>query len=252
MTAISISDIKPSSQARVINNGSVASLAESMNEIGLRTPITVKPCSKFFQGKEIAAYEIVTGRHRLEAAKMLGWEEIEATVMTEDIRTCRLWEISENLHRAELTELERGEMVAEWVELTGFKPEQNVQVSVGGRGNKDGISQAARQLPLDGKTENAKRMNVVRSIKVASLSPEAKAAARDSGLDDNQSALLDAAKQKDPAAQVETIRARAKKKPKKSDAATTTDKIISLMKSIRGDKLALQEILISLQSMLKE
>lgn len=58
----------------------------------------------------------------------------------------RLWEISENLHRAELTGLERGEMVAERVELTGFKPEQNVPLSGGGRGNKEGISQAARHL----------------------------------------------------------------------------------------------------------
>ena len=101
-------------------------------------------------------------------------------------------EISENLHRAELTALERDKLVAEWVELTGDVSGQNDQKPQGGR-PEGGISLAARQLPVDGKTDNAKRLNVSRSLKVASLSPEAQDAARESGLDDNRSALLEAA-----------------------------------------------------------
>ena len=112
-------------------------------------------------------------------------------------RACRLWEISENLHRAELTALERDKLVAEWVELTGEKVGQVAQV-YGGRGNKEGISEASRQLGLG-------HADVSRALKVASLSPEAQDVAREVGLDDNRSALLEARKQTTPDAQVEVL-----------------------------------------------
>ena len=51
---------------------------------------------------------------------------------------CRLIEISENLHRAELTALERDKLVAEWVELTGevlVQDEPKPQTAGAGRGN---------------------------------------------------------------------------------------------------------------------
>jgi ParB-like chromosome segregation protein Spo0J len=204
MAAISIGLIHPSSHARALDSDSVVSLAASMDTIGLRTPITVKSCSKFHQGQEVAAFEIVTGRHRLEAAKMLGWEEIEAVVMEDDIRSCRLWEISENLHRAELTALERDSLVAEWVELTGEVLTQSASKPQGGR-PEGGTRKASRELGLE-------LTDVQRAIKVASLSPEAQDAARESGLDDNRSALLDAAKQPTPEAQVESLRRRAETK----------------------------------------
>jgi len=91
---------------------------------------------------------------------------------------CRLWEISENLHRAELTALERDKLVAEWVELTGDQSEQSVPIESkreDGKGHRpeSGVRLAARRLPVEGKTDDAKRMNVVRALKVASLSPEA-------------------------------------------------------------------------------
>ena len=72
--------------------------------------------------------------------------------------SCRLWEISENLHRAELTALERDKLVAEWVELTGEVSEQNVPKPQGGR-PESGVRLAARQLPVEGKTDDAKRMS---------------------------------------------------------------------------------------------
>lgn len=75
-----------------------------------------------------------------------------------------------NLHRAELTALERDKLVAEWVELVGDKPGQVAQVC-GGRGNKEGVSEASRQLGIE-------RTDVQRALKVASLSPEAQDAAQ--------------------------------------------------------------------------
>jgi hypothetical protein len=75
---------------------------------------------------------------------------------------------------------ERDKLVAEWVELTGEKVGQVAQV-YGGRGNKEGISEASRQLGVE-------RTEVRRALKVASLSPEAQDAAREVGLDTAQNA----------------------------------------------------------------
>ena len=102
-------------------------------------------------------------------------------------RGYRLIEISENLHRAELTALERDKLVAEWCELTGEDLNQPESVS-GGRGHKSGQREVSRQLGLS-------QPDVHRALKVASLSPEAQDAAREVGLDDNRSALLEARKQ---------------------------------------------------------
>ena len=101
-----------------------------------------------------------------------------------------LWEIAENLHRAELTALERSEQVARWIELTAVKQKlaQPEPVSKGGRGNEGGVRAAARDLGIE--KEDARR-----ATKVAALSDEAKQAAREAGLDDNRSALLQAARQ---------------------------------------------------------
>ena len=85
-------------------------------------------------------------------------------------------------------------MIEEWVELTGEKVPQSGAVCSGGRGNREGIREAARQLPVPGKTEKAREHQIARALKVASLSPEAQDVARSAGLDDNRSALLDAAK----------------------------------------------------------
>ena len=59
-----------------------------------------------------------SGHHRLEAAKSLGWESLHGIIIEGDATAGRLAEIAENLHRAELTALERAEHVSEWVRLT--------------------------------------------------------------------------------------------------------------------------------------
>jgi hypothetical protein len=86
-----------------------------------------------------------------------------------------LWEISGNLHRADLTVTERSEHIAEWVKLTEDKQAQLAPVSergrVEGRGNKGGINAAVRDLGID-------RTEAQRAVKIASLTPEAKEADR--------------------------------------------------------------------------
>jgi hypothetical protein len=62
--------------------------------------------------------------------------------------------------------------------------------SGGNQPSEKGIRKASRELGIE-------QTSVHRAVKVASLSDEAKQVARDTGLDDNRSVLLAAAKQSD-------------------------------------------------------
>lgn len=69
----------------------------------------------------------------------------------------RLWEISENLHRAELSVLERAKLVKEWVGMTADHLPQVGAIESkreDGRGHRpeSGV-RLARQLPVDGDTD---------------------------------------------------------------------------------------------------
>lgn len=177
---------------------SVARLAQSIERIGLRTPITVRYIAdRPSSGGTDDSYILVAGAHRLAAAKSLSWEKIDCFVADIDETQARLWEISENLHRADLTKLERDEQVAEWVKLTEQVSRQVVAKPQGGR-PESGIAAAARELGVNGK-------DAERAVKVAALSDVAKEAAREAGLDNNRSALLEAARQTEPSAQVAKI-----------------------------------------------
>jgi hypothetical protein len=202
---LNVDAIETHGRLRDLRDEGVEILAGSLEAVGLRTPISVRyyaerPAS-VRPGETDDALILMTGAHRLAAAKRLGWEKIECFVYYDgDEIDAQLWEIAENLHRAELTALERDEQVALWVKLSKLR--QPDEVSVGGRGKTGGTSAAAKEI---GVSEPDAR----RAVKVAGLSDEAKAAARDAGLDDNRSALLDAARHTSVSDQVAAIRERA-------------------------------------------
>jgi hypothetical protein len=96
------------------------------------------------------------GAHGLAAAKKLGWEYIEAFVVeNETDDQARLWEIAENLHRADLTAQERAEQVAEWIRITDhLQSAQSAPIESkrsDGRGHRpeSGINAASRELGLE-------------------------------------------------------------------------------------------------------
>ena len=103
----------------------------SIARIGLKTPISVQ-----YRGDE-EGFFLVAGRHRLQACIELGWTDIPVLEEGSSSLDARMWEIAENLHRADLTALEHDEHVAEWMKLADSKPAQVGQVSggahVGGR-----------------------------------------------------------------------------------------------------------------------
>jgi hypothetical protein len=144
------------------------------------------------------------------------------------------------LHRTELTALQRSEQIAEFAKLTKERLEAQKQapadqsparpvqqyLKMGGkmpRAEQAGISaQVAQKMPR-GRPEGGDsfaarelgitREEVRRAETIAALPNEVKARAADLGFDDNQSALLEAAKAPTPEAQVEALERRAERAP---------------------------------------
>jgi ParB/RepB/Spo0J family partition protein len=109
---IAIEDVQVIGKHRDLDPQKVASLAASMAKIGLRTPITVRRIEKDLDTKIFLGAVL----YRLEAAKKLGWEYIDAFVMEGTKADARMWQLMENLYRADLTALQRAEHVTELVQ----------------------------------------------------------------------------------------------------------------------------------------
>lgn len=211
---------------RHVSDDAVVALAGSMREIGLQNPILVRYVEEAVlpDGEVLAnAPVLIAGETRLRAAKSLGWEKIDAIEAKVDDIEAAMIEIAENLHRADLTALERAEQVAEWVRLAEERGQSKLSqpetVSRGGRGKEGGVRAAARELNV-GKDE------AHRAVKIAALAPEAKEAAIAAGLDKNQSALLDAAKAETADAQVARIVEIQKRKEARKDLDAATDAVV--------------------------
>lgn len=155
-------------------------IAQSMKRIGQISPIIIRRI--VMDG--VPEYVLVAGLHRLRAVEILGLVLINALVVKYDDLDARLVEIAENLHRADLTALERSRHEAEWIRLTDTKLAQVGPVSKGGRGNTGGVRAAVRELP------GVTRQEAQRALKIDGITQEAEEAAREAGLDNNQSALL--------------------------------------------------------------
>lgn len=103
---IKISDIKINPGRRKAKLEPVAELAKSFAAVGLLNPITVTEDRT-----------LVAGLHRLEAAKRLGWTEIECAFTDMSGPQLELAEIDENIVRTGLTRQELGEQLSRRKEL---------------------------------------------------------------------------------------------------------------------------------------
>src|SRR5262249_42930637 len=145
---------------REVDPAVVDSLAESMSQCrGLLNPILVR----VFNGSN--EIRLIAGRHRLEAAKRLRWDFINAFCFRVDDAEARMRTIAENLHRSELTALERASQIEEWRTLCEQNP--SAQVGHSGGSPQRGVSQTARELGVS-------RQEVERAEKIAAITPEAK------------------------------------------------------------------------------
>jgi ParB family chromosome partitioning protein len=99
--SVKIEKIDVPERHRDVDYEAVASLRQSIEEIGLRTPISVSPTDD--------GYMLIAGRHRMVAFERMGKKTIPAFVLQSEDLDAELWEIDENLVRAELSAIEQAE-----------------------------------------------------------------------------------------------------------------------------------------------
>lgn len=97
---VQISEIKINPGRREARTEDIRELADSISELGLLNPITLD-----------CGHILIAGLHRLEAAKLLGWTEIECTVSGLEGLQAELAEIDENFVRADLSPMDYGNLL---------------------------------------------------------------------------------------------------------------------------------------------
>lgn len=176
---LDIDEIQVGLRKRKLDEGKVRSLAESLQSIGQLQPITVERC-------EYGVYRMIAGLHRLEAAKLLGWQKIEAQEFEGDAVVVELAEIDENLMRNDLTVLEQGEHLARRQELVG----RNV-----GRYPNPATVAELKTMPEIAKEIGLSERSAHNRISVArNIAPEVKDAIRDTEIANSTTQLLELAR----------------------------------------------------------
>ena len=108
---------------RPLDMGWVEALAALMKRDGQERPIEIYPKG--------AGYGVTAGRHRLAAARLLGWKTIDADIMDANALDRRGREVSENLFRLGLSPLDRAAFVAEQIAIerarAGVKADASAQ-----------------------------------------------------------------------------------------------------------------------------
>jgi ParB family transcriptional regulator, chromosome partitioning protein len=102
LQTLCIDKIQVGERLRSLNQDAVTFLADSIKYYGLINPITVREQSD-------GQYMLIAGNHRLEATKSLGKTSIEVKIVSQSELESKLLEIDENLFRAELSKLDRGD-----------------------------------------------------------------------------------------------------------------------------------------------
>lgn len=169
---ISIGDINVGERLRGrIDRGVVKSLAESISQIGLQTPIQC-----WYDDDDVP--HLVSGMHRLEALKKLGFEEVEVEDVDPAIK--EIWEIDENLMRAELSPAEKAEHLARRKEIIDQRGKNFPTFQRAAPGQSGFASETAAKL---GVTKREINHAVARAKKLGSDLNEVKGTSLDKGVE---------------------------------------------------------------------
>ena len=97
---VPISEIKVNAGRREVDPEGVQELVDSISKVGLLNPITID-----------REHTLIAGLHRLEAAKLLGWTEIECNVSSLEGLLAELAEVDENVVRKGLSAVEYSDLL---------------------------------------------------------------------------------------------------------------------------------------------
>lgn len=117
---IAVDSVMVGERLRPLDPENVDRVKSSLQSIGLQNPIVCRVVNEFTDADgevwENAVF-LVSGLHRLEAARALGWAKIDAIVTDANDIDAELAEIAENLHRADLSKAARDEHIRRYAEL---------------------------------------------------------------------------------------------------------------------------------------
>ena len=167
-TKIPVFQIKINDGRREADQEAVHKLADSITKVGLLNPITVDQ-----------DYTLIAGLHRLEAAKLLGWTEIECNISSLEGLMAELAEIDENFVRKGLSEIEYGDLLLRRKEIyEALHPETCHGMRNGQTSSKDCNLQSLETKAFIQETADQLGVNkstIARQIQTAkNLTPEAK------------------------------------------------------------------------------
>lgn len=184
MMQIPIDAIQVRDGRRELDASHVRELAGSIRELGLLNPVTIDQDNV-----------LIAGLHRLEAARILGWTEIECTVSRLEGLQAELAEIDENIVRSDLSVLEYGEMLLRRKEIY-----EQIHPEVKHGGDRKSKEIKAKKIRLDSAKsfvqDTAQKLNVVpRTVELQiqtakNLTPEAKKIIRESNTKITKKAAL--------------------------------------------------------------
>ena len=171
-----------------LDEETIAGIAESILVFDLLHPIAVRRVTeKQDDGEPTHKIVLVAGAHRLEAMKRLGREKVPCSCVDGDETDVQLVRLGENLFRKTLTVLRRAEGLVEYLNIAAAKVNNSGQLGRKSRLGRPpgGIALAARELPLVGRTPEARRKIITRARKIDQITPKAKQAAIEANLDNN-------------------------------------------------------------------
>jgi len=155
-------EIMEGPRLRPLNPAHVQTLKASIEEIGLQTPITLLATAD----GDNTILTVSAGAHRLAAMRELGMDGAECFIIYDDPDTAELWEIDENLQRAELTDAQRADHHTRREAILIRRGEARETTAHSGR-NADKLSAYSKKAAADlGVDERTIRRDLARGKKI--------------------------------------------------------------------------------------
>lgn len=139
--ALSKIEPNPNQPRKIFDPDALQELAESIQQHGVITPITVRPAEKN------GYYQIIAGERRWRAARIAGLQEIPAMVLEAQEHEVMELALIENLQRQDLNPIEEAEGYEQLMQQFGLTQEEVAQRVVKSR---SAVANALRLLGLPG------------------------------------------------------------------------------------------------------
>ena len=150
IVSLPISKLRRRLGARKVVDAKMPSLMESIREIGIISPLRVRPVQVYENGRPAEGWEITAGVHRMEAALRLNIEEVPCVIVEDDDLHAELAMIDENLCRAELSPAEAAYQTDRRKEIyEKLHPETRNGATGGGHNQLRQIGEAADRFTAD-------------------------------------------------------------------------------------------------------